>query len=293
MMNDLPNADLYATIRKVAQRGGAVFYDRVPAGTANATATGTGTSRTSITTSYSIPNAARELLAIAPALSSTADAAADIKFAFADIQGTSFKRQPQQVLAPIGSVTLSVGSTRFTPQEWYKVCAPVSANDQYDWGITPYVANAHNMKAWVDVMYSTIPSGDPTIFSQCQTSKTAFLAAGSTSTGTLTLTNANSLYEVATGVSGEAAAVANENQILSNQLQCSALQPIQTFIYGQDAPAQITATSGDTQLPQISRYLTAGLSFTIPSPLLTYTSILDVATSNNLNVAHMARYTSF
>lgn len=287
------DVDLYKSMMKAAQNGGAIFYDRVPPGTTNATAAGTGVARTSITTTYAIPPVAREILAISPGLGSTADAAADVKMAFADIQGTAFKRQPQQVPAPVGSVTLSVGATRFTPQEWWTVRAPCVPGDMYDWGINELVANAHNMKAWVDVMYSTAPSGDPTVFSQVQAAVTAFKSAGSNSTGTLTLTAANYLYEVASLLSPESAAVGNETHVLTHQLSCVALDPVQQINYGSDPPAQITATSGDTQQGQITRYLTPNERFKIPNPILSYNTIVNVATTNNMNVVHCARFTSF
>lgn len=289
---NIHDVDLFSTMKKVYSNGGAIFYDRVPGGTSNATASGTGTSRTSISTSYAIPPVAKEILAISPGLASTADAAADIKMAMVDIQGTAFKRQPQQVLAPIGSTVLSAGATRFTPQEWFKVCAPVVAGDIYDWGVTPLVANTHNMSAWVDVMYSTVLSGDPVIFSQVSTAS-AFKAAGANSSGTLTLTAAAGLYEVGSATSGESALAAQETQIISHQLQCSALNPIQQITYGNDTPAQVAATSGDSQAGQIIRNPTYGMSFKIPNPTLTYTTIIKTATTNNMNVAHMARYTTF
>lgn len=292
-IGDIPGNDLFNTIAKIRRMGGAVFYDRVPGGTSNATATGTGTSRTSVSTSYSIPSAAKELLAVSPGLCSTADAAADSKMAFADIQGTAFKKQPQQIPCPIGSVVLSVGATRFTPQEWWAIRAPVVNGDQYDWGVTPLIANSHNMSAWFDVMYATINSGDPTIFSQVQTTVNTFKAAGSNSCGSLNLTAAVELYEVATMVSPETAAVAQETQILSHQLQCSALDPVQTFTYGSEGPAQIAATSGDTAMGQIARFLALGLRFKVSNPQLNYTSILKTATTNNLTTASVARYTSF
>lgn len=290
---NIHDVDLYKSMMKVAASGGAIFYDRVPPGTTNATAAGTSVARTSITTTYAIPPVAREILAISPGLSSTADAAADVKLAFADIQGVAFKRQPQQVPAPVGSVVLSVGSTRFTPQEWWTVRSPVVPGDMYDWGINELVANAHNMKAWVDVMYGTAYSGDPTIFSQVQAAVTAFKSAGSNSTGTLTLTAANYLYEVASLLSPEAAAVAQENHILTHQLSCSALDPVQQINYGSESPAQIAATSGDTAQGQIARFLTPNEKFKIPNPILSYNTVVNVATTNNMNVAHCARYTSF
>ena len=180
MALQISDIDLYMSMMKVKAAGGAIFYDRVPSGVVNATAGGTGTSRTSISTTYNVPNAAVEILAISPGIASTAEAAADQLFAMADIQGASFKSQSQQVLCPVGSVVLSVGSMRRTPQEWYTVSAPVGPNDAYDWGITPLVANAHNFKAWIDVMYATKPSGDPTVYSQVS-AVTAFKAVGSTS----------------------------------------------------------------------------------------------------------------
>lgn len=290
---NIHDTDIFVTMRKIYQMGGAIFYDRVPPGTANATAAGTSAARVSITTTYAIPPIAREIVAISPGLASTADAAADSKMAFNDIQGTAFKRQPQQVPAPAGSVVLSVGATRFTAQEWWAVRAPCVAGDSYDFGVTSLIANTHNMKSWLDLMYSTIPSNDATIYSQVQSSVTAFKNAGSTSTGTLTLTAANYLYEVATLLSPETAAVAQENQILTHQLSCSALDPVQQINYGSETPAQIAATSGDTMQAQIFRCLTFGERFKIPNPILSYNSVLDVATTNNLSVAHCARYTSF
>lgn len=283
--------DLYNTIKDIVNRGGTVFPDVVPAGAVNATATGTGTARQSITTTYPVPNSAVELLAWAPLLCSTADAAADSKFAMFDIQGTSFKRQPQQVLGPVGSVVLSAGSTRFTPMEWFNTFAPVVQGDQYDFGVTPLVANTHNMKAAVTLLYSTVPSRKATIFSQVS-AVNAIKNAGQNSTGTLTLSAANLLYEIMSGVCPEAAAVAQEIQILTHTVTSGSLTPIQTFNYSSDPPAQIAATSGDTQVPQISRFMPLGSSFKQPNPLLTFTSNIDVATSNNLNVAHCIRYTS-
>ncbi len=284
--------DMYNAIKKIVDMGGTVFPDVVPAGAVNATAAGTGTSRTSITTTYPVPNSAVELLAWAPMLCSTADAAADSKFAMFDIQGTSFKRQPQQVVGPVGSVALSVGSTRFTPMEWFNTFAPVVQGDQYDFGVTPLVANAHNMKAGVTLLYSTIPTGKKTIFSQVS-SVNAFKNAGANSTGTLTLSAASLLYELMSAVSPEAAAVGNENQILTHTAQSGSFDPIQSINYSSDPPAQITATSGDTQVPQISRFMPLGTRFKQPNALITFTSNLDVATTNNLNVAHCVRYTSF
>lgn len=290
MLNALSHTDLYRTISKIRAMQGAIFYDRVPGGTTVSTATGTGTSRTSISTSYSVPSASVELLAISPGLSSTADAAADTKMAFADIQGTSFKRQPQQVPAPVGSVTLSVGATRFTPQEWWAVKARVVAGDQYDWGITPLIANTHNMSAWMDLMYANIPSGEPTIYSQIQTTTNAFKTAGSNSAGTLTLTAAAELYEVGTLMSPESATVGNETQIITTVLTCSAMDPVQTFTHGVDPPAQVTATSGDTQVPQITRVLAVGQKFKVPNPQISYTHNLKTAPTNNITTANFARY---
>ena len=289
---NISDNDLYNVVKEIIKRGGTVFTDVVPAGAVNATAAGTGTSRTSITTTQPVPNGAQELLAFAPMLCSTADAAADSKFAMFDIQGTSFKRQPQQVIGPVGSVVLSVGATRFTPMEWWNTYAPVVQGDQYDYGVTPLVANSHNMKAAATLMYSTIPSGKATIFSQVG-AVNAFKAAGSNSSGTLTLSAASQLVEVASGVSPEAAAVAQENQRLTHNMTSGSLDPIQSINWSSDPPAQIAATSGDTQVPQISRFLELGLRFKQPNPLLTFTSYLDVATSNNLNVAHCVRYTSY
>lgn len=289
---NLMDFDLARTMTKCVANGGSLFYDVIPPGVVNATATGTGVSRTSITTAYAIPPPAKELLAWKPILAATADAAADSKFAMADIQGVAFKRQPQQVIMPTGSIILSVGAARMTPSEWFTIRAPVVAGDLYDYGCTPLVANTHNMKAGACLMYSTVPSGDPTIFSQVS-AVTAFKTAGANSTGTLTLTAAAGLYEVATGVSTSNAPVAQENQILSHQLACSAMDPIQQIEYNSDIPAIIAATSGDQQQMETPRYPCWGLKFKIPNPILTYTSILDVATSNNLTVAHMARYTTF
>lgn len=288
------DVDLYMSMRKVVQKGGAIFYDRVPAGGVNATAAGTGTSRASISTSYIVPNGAAELLAISPGISPTASAAADSLFAMTDVQGTSFKRQPQQVIAPIGSVNLSVGSVRLTPQEWYAVRAPVINGDQYDWGVTPLVANTHNFKAWYDLMYATVPSADAVIYSQVQATATSITTtAGSISGGTLQLTAANGLYEVATGYSPETAAVAQENQIVNTNIQSGALDPIQSFNYGSEAPAVISSTSGDTQVMQIQRHMPLGMRFKVSNPTLTYTFNLDVALSNTGKAAGMVRYTSF
>jgi hypothetical protein len=288
----IPN-DLFNSMVKAVRNGGSIFYDRVPGGTSNATATGTGTSRTSISTTYSIPDLSTELLAISPGLSSTADAAANQKFGFVDIQGAFYKKQPQQVIAPIGSVALSVGATRFTSQEWYCVRAPTKTADQYDWGFTPLISNANNMSAWVDIMLATTPSGDPTIFSQVQTTTTAFKTAGTNSAGNLTLTAASALYEIATGLSPESAGVAGETQIVSTQVQCSSLYPIQTFTFGVDPPAQITATSGDTQLGQISRYMPLNMSFKQSNPQLNFSHILKTAPTNNITTSNMVRYTSY
>jgi hypothetical protein len=289
---DLGKVDLFHTIAGIRARGGAIFYDRVPGGTTNATSAGTGTARTSISSTYTVPSAAAEIIAISPGLAPTAAAVAKNDIAYHDIQGTSFKRQPQQVLSPVASVYLSVGSQRTSPQEWYAVKAKVVAGDQYDWGVTPLVANSGNMKAWTDVMYSTIPSNELTIYSQVS-AVTAFLAAGNTTGGSLTLTAAAELYELATVVAPEAAGVAGETQIMSTNAQCNALDPIQSFNYGQDPPAVIGTTSGDTQVNQISRYLCPGNRFKVPNPVLNFTHTLLTATTNNLNTANMARYVSF
>lgn len=292
-MNALLYSDLWQSIKNVIKNGGAVFTDIVPAGTANATAAGTGTTRTSISTTYIVPNGAVEMLAIAPFVAPTAQAAADSLIAVVDVQGTSFKKQPQQVIAPIGSVSLSVGCMRTTPVEWYTVRAPVTNGDQYDWGVQPLIANSHNFKAGVCVMYATAPSGDPIIYSQCQTTINAFKAVGANSGGTLQLTAANGLYEVATGLSPESVNVAQENTILTTSFNCGALDPLQTFAYVQDPPATIGATSGDSQEMQISRYMPMGLRFKVTNPTITFTDILDVATTNNIGTTHMVRYTSF
>lgn len=289
-MFDVSNSDLYNSMKIAYANGGQIFYDRVPSGSTGATATGTSAARVSISAAYLVPSAARELIAISPVLATTAEAAADSMMAFADIQGSNFRRQPQQVPAPVGSVVLSVGAARFTPQEWWTVRAPVVAGDSYDVGITSLIANAHNMKAAMDIMYSTVPTGLSSIYSAIQTTATGFKSAGANSTGTLSLVNAHELYEVGTLVSPETAAVAQEVQILDTQLQCSALTPVQSFNYGVDTPAQIAATSGDTQVPQISRHLAMGGKFTVPNPTLNYTSILTTATTNNLSVAHFARW---
>lgn len=287
---DLSKVDLFNTMASIRARGGAIFYDRVPGGTSNATAAGTSAARVSISTTYAVPSAAVELIAISPGLATTADAAADVKFAYCDIQGTSYKRQPQQVIAPVGSVDLSVGASRFTPQEWFTVRSKVGSNDTYDFGVYSYVANAHNMNAWMDLMFATIPSGLPAIYSQCSSATQAFKAVGNTSTGSLTLSNASEMYEIASANSGEAAAVGNEVQIVSHNVQCSTMDPIQSFNYGAETPAQITATSGDTQVMQLSRYMPLGLRFKAGNPTLNFVSTNKTATTNNMNIAHMVRY---
>ncbi len=277
-------------MKQVYDNGGQIFYDIVPAGAANATATGTAAAEVDIASSYAVPTAAKEMLAISPSLTSTADAAADVKMAWVEFRGANYKFQPQQVPAPVGSVTLSVGATRFTPREWWQTRTPVTSGDTYQVSVNTLVANAHNMKASVAVMYATVPSGLRPIYSQMQSASTAFKTAGSNSTGTVSLVGAHELFELATLTSPEAAAVGNENIILSHSVSCTALSPVQTINYPDEIPAQITATSGDTQMMQIARHLALGGRFTNTNPVLTYSSILDVATTNNLNVAHCVSY---
>lgn len=284
--------DLYSSMLRCYKKGGAIFYDRVPAGSTNATATGTGTARASITTSYLVPPISAELLAISPTLAPTAAAAADTQMAFADIQGTAFKKQPQQVPAPVSGVLLSVGAYLSTPKEWWTVRAPVVPGDAYDWGITPLKANTHNMKAAMDLMYSTVPSGDPVIYSQVQTTVNTFLSAAGNSGGTLQLTAALGLYEAGVLWSPETAAVAQENQILSTQITCAAFNPIQTFTIGEDVPGVVVSTSGVSTLQQISRYMPLGITSKISNPTINYTHNLNVATTNNITTANYMRYTA-
>ena len=140
------------------------------------------------------------------------------------------------------------------------------------------------------VMYSTVRTGLATIYSQMQSAATSVTNAGSTSTGSIALTGAHELYEVMTLTSPESAAVAQENQILSHSMSCTALAPVQTTYYPDEIPAQIAATSGDTQMVQMARHLAFGSKFTNTNPTLSYNSILDVATSNAMKVAHGVRY---
>lgn len=292
MASGLPQIDLFNSMTKVARRGGAVVYDRVPAGSTNATATGTGTSRTSISTSYLVPPFAAEILALSPGLAPTAAAAGDQQMAFADIQGIAFKRQPQQIPAPVSGVLLSVGAYLNSPKEWWTVRSPVVPGDAYDWGITPLIANAHNAKAWLDVMYSTIPSGDATIYSQVQTTVNTFSAAGSNSGATLQLTAAYGLYEVGTIMAPETVAVAQENQIVSTAISCASFSPVQTFTISEDVPGVGVGASGVTTVPQISRYMPLGIMSKITNPIVNYTHNLNVLTTHNVTTSNYVRYTA-
>jgi hypothetical protein len=283
--------DIFTTAAKIVKSGGSIFYDRVPNGSTITTAAGTGTTRTSITTSYIVPNIAAEVLAVKPIVSPTSLAAADSILAMFDIQGSNFKKQPQQILGPVGSPVLSAGTMRTTPSEWWKVCAPVVAGDQYDWGVTPLVADTHNFKAAYDVMYSSIRSGDPTIYSQVS-AVSSFTAAGLGTQISLQLTAADGLYEMSTAVAGESAVVAQEKTTSTTNVQCSAMSPIQSFTYGNEPTSTVVSTSGDNQTMQIDRYFCGGIKFKITNPTVYLTINNDTATTNNANAAHCIRYTA-
>lgn len=287
---DLAKSDLYNTVKRATDLGGQIFYDIIPTGTANATATGTAAAEVDIASSYAVPSAAKEILAISPALAPTAEAAADVKMAWVELRGANYKAQPFQVPCPVGSVVLSVGAARSTPREWWAVRYPVTVGDTYQVSVNTLVANAHNMKAQVAVMYSTVRTGLRPIYSQMQSAATGFKAAGSNSTGSITLQSASEILEMFTLTSPEAAAVAQENQILSHIASCTAFRPVQTIAYPDEIPATIASTSGDCQMMQIARHLTPGTKLSASNPTINYTTILDVATSNNINVAHGVRY---
>lgn len=288
----LMNPFLAMTIADIYQRGGAIIPDHLPAGAANATATGTGTSAANITTSYAIPSGVSELLAISPAIAPTAAAAADSVFAFMDITGNSFKRTPCQLPFPVGSVTLSAGQTAMTQQEWFETRFPVIEGDTYSWRVTPYVANAHNMKASVDLLYSTIPTRKKPIYSQMSTATQAFKSAGANTTDSITLTAADELVELATILSPETAVVAQENQILTTSVTSASLAPFQTVNYPVETAAVAISTTASVGTDNFARIPMYGSRFTTANPILQFSETLDVATTNNLNVAHLIRYTS-
>jgi hypothetical protein len=282
---------LFKTVEQIYNAGGAVYYDRVPAGGVNATALGTGTSAATISSTYSVPSGVAELLAISPGLATTADAAGDVKFAFMDIVGSSFKKVPCQLPFPVGSIVLSVGSTRMQPQTWWESRFPVIEGDEYTWRGTPYVANSHNMKGWVDLMYSTIPTGKKPIYSQMSTAVQAFDTAGTNTTDSLQLTAADELVELCTVATSESAAVAQENTILNTSVTGSSLAPFQTINYGVETMDTIAATSGDTGSRGLNVVPMYGYRFSTANPTLAFSENLDVATTHNVNVAHLVRYT--
>lgn len=288
----LYNPFLADTLVDIYNRGGAVYHDRIPGGSSNAAAVGTGTSAATIASTYSIPSGVAEIVALSPGISPTAAAAADSLFAFMDIVGSSFKKVPIQLPVPVGSVTLSAGTTFMTPQEWWEVRLPVIEGDQYTWRMSPYISNAHNSKGWIDVLYSTKPTNKKTIFSQMSTSTQAFKSAGINTTDSITLTAADELVELATVISPETAVVAQENQIISTSVTCASLQPFQTFNYGVETADVAISTTASVGMRNIARAYTLGHRFTTANPILQFSDILNVATTNNLNAAHLIRFTS-
>jgi len=278
--------DLWTSVNHVLKNGGAVFIDHLVFAAA-----GTGTTRTSITTTYPVPNVAQELLAIRPVVAAGASSAAgDEILAMFDIQGSSYPYQPTQVLGPVGGPMLSTGTIQPTPSEWWTVRARVNAGDFYDYGVTPLVANTHNFRASYDLMWATAASGDSPIASQVSAVGTITTGGALGTATSVTLTNAKYLYEVATAVVSNGTVTADQPVLSYTNIQSSALSPIQSFNYGNEPNGTVVSTAGQSSVLSINRVMPLGVKFTVPNPSVNFSVWLDVTVSNAANFAHVIRY---
>lgn len=281
---------LYAAIRRARELGGTVLPDRItPA------AAGTGTSRASISTTYQIPPWAKMLLAVKPNASAGASAAAaDVVTAQFDIQGSSFKRGPQQFIGPVSTPVLSAGTMIATPSEWWATFIPVQPLASYDWGVTPLTANTHNFKAGYDLLYSTVDFSNEAGFEPIVSQNTAIQAVTSSGTSTfnnaITTVDADNLFEVAGVVQSNGTITAAEKAYIGVQLNSSGLADVQTFTYGLDPTGVVISTSGTATIPKISRYLVAGMRFKALASNINYTANMDSTVSNAAQMVNTIRY---
>ena len=263
---------------------GAVFYDRI-----RSSAGGTGTARTAVSTTYAIPDAARELIAWAPMCVPAAPSAAESIAAVFDIQGNNFKYGPVEAYAPVAGQHLTAiqGHTP-TPQEWWEVRAPVSPQATYSWGIEPIDAQAGDSRAYIDLMYSTVRTGLPVIHGLA-TRETALDGAGDSAATTLNVTDAKELVEVA-GIATGSTVTADEEIVADMTIRSDSLRPLQQFRFGLQPNTAIEATSGETHIDCISRNPTPGFYFSIVNPAIAGTANLDVDITGAGQSSFLVRY---
>lgn len=288
MPTDLIGNDLWNTIRAIYDNKGAVFYDKI-----RPVAAGTGTGRTSMTTTYAIPQRAKEIIALKPQYVPKATIAAVGYMAEFDIQGQSYAFQPMNVYSQPAGANLGALAAPFqAPSEWWQVRIPCAPNDQYDWGVTPQVAVAANAWAGMEIMYSTVPSGLPTIYGFATAVQTIVATvAGDQAGGTLTLPQADSLVEVAHFGLPSGVQVAGDTLNGDVTYASSAMTPLQQLRIGLDSQPPGVGASFQGFVSQTRREPTVGVKFTVPTPTVTITANVTTAITNTSFFGALMRFT--
>lgn len=219
--------------------GGSLFYDIV-----GGAATGTGVDRAAINATYTVPQEARELCASMPWMLAAAPAVAESVFGVFDIQGTGFKRLPQEFWGPIGGSRLAaLGGQQPSQLPLWEQHHPLAGGETpWSWGIEPIDALVDNGRCGLTLAYATGASGLPYVYSisarELSTGTTAII------TNLTTLALQNPLQMVEAGGFATGAVVTADQEIEGIfTLTCQAWLGIQTHRFFAVLHA-IEATSG-------------------------------------------------
>lgn len=235
----------------------AIFYDIV-----GPTAVAAGTGRSTISSTYKVPSAARELLGVYLQINNTAPGAAEPFSAVFDIIGTDFRYQPCELLFPIGHSTVGeVDCVLVTPSEFWQINAPLEGTETLNLGCQPSVTMAGGGFAAVTMVYSTVRTGLPVIYGKFPSTRftaTGTTAATSTALNAITVSNAVKMYEII----GVAVLVpkADEEVMTYMTLNCTQWSPIQTVKFMNEAlqtsgGATTASPTKLTRLPFDARFI--------------------------------------
>ena len=219
--------------------GGTLFYDIV-----GGAATGTGVARVAINATYTVPQEARELNASLPWMLAAAPAVGESVFGVFDIQGTGFKRQPQEFWGPLGGSRLEATWGQIPSQQplWEQHHPLAGGETPWSWGIEPIDALADDGRCGLTLAYSTGASEMPYVQGISARELSTGTTAVITNLTTLALQNPKQMVEAGGFATGSTVTADQEIEGIFT-VTCQAWQDIQTHRFFAVLMA-IEATSG-------------------------------------------------
>lgn len=228
-----------------------LFYDIVgPA------PSGVAVARAAINAAYRVPAKARELVGVRPFYMAEAPAADDSLLAVWDILGRDFRYQPCEGFMPHGGGMLgAISAIETTPMETWFTHIPLKGNETLDIGIEPLSAVAPDGQAGLTMIYSTKPTGKPTIYGLMSREIAAAAAAAAvTQMGGLAAGNAKMMHEIIGIASpGEEVVTADEELAGWFTARCSAWEGVQEDRFFHAPLHAIEAGSGVKRAMSIMR----------------------------------------